>query len=207
LRQIDRFAVVAIGALTLLTAACTGPSAGPASSSATPSMSTPSSTPTSTAPSPSELPSPSPAPSATSPAPAATIPADWKSIPPKQAGVEVDSVDEVVGAWKLKDGSVTSIVRYGNDQGITDPEALYTAYFDGADAAGDVVLTHTSETLASGKPMLVVTSLPAEDAVGGEAQTFYYVLSPAEITSGVVNASPAHLRRASAALAEIMRAE
>jgi hypothetical protein len=199
--------VVPLAAATLLLAGCsnhdepvelpsTTPSATISSDAPTPTIT--SEGPTESSPPPS---TPAPTPTATATARAATVPDDWQPTSPSAAGVVVSDVDEVVGAWRLPNDAVASVVKYGNDVGSTDPAKVFKAYF--GEGGG-----YTKETLATnaGVPVLAVHFTP-EVGDGGDAQTYYFVLTPNQITSAVITGTPGTIDKAAAALWEFVRSD
>lgn len=176
-------------ALALGVAGCTSPNPTPSESAvpsptSTAASATPSATPTaeSPAPSPSASATPSATPSPSSTPRALTAPGDWKAIDPAKAGVSVEDVDTVVGAWKLPNAAVASIVRYKNDVGSSDPDAVFDFYF-GGDGSG---FTHEAAVTASGQPVLIVRYSP-EGGNGGDSQAYFFILTDSKITAAVVS--------------------
>lgn len=186
---------VAVAAIVLL-AGCTD-TPEPTESTSPPATSS-SPIATSSAPEPA-----SPSPSPTQAAPWAA-PADWNAIPPEDAGVDADSVNEVIGAWRLPGGAVASIVTVKNSANTTDPAAYYKATFGDFETSEDVHVTHEARATDAGEPVLLVTAVP-DDSIGGDAQQFVVVLGPSSVTWATISDSPESIADSGDDLWELLR--
>lgn len=199
-----RFALmIALGSLALLASGCSGDTddavtPGPTES---PGVSDPRTDET-----PPDAPSEAPTPPEPTIEPAlpGIVPSNWEYVDPSEAGIVESSADEVIGAWKLENGDVASIVVVPNTTGTTDPDEYYSMYFGDSDESGDQSITHEARTTDAGVPTSVVTIAPA-GGLGGDAQVFIFVIEDDVVTSGIISTSPETITAADTALWDVMR--